>query len=114
EEEDAVPDPETLAQRLAAYESFRQVADLLREHETEQRRRFGPGWPPPKRLVEGMPPNLDLEALIKAFQQLWERGRDRVERIQPERFTLADARRGILRRLPENSACRFAELFPDD
>jgi segregation and condensation protein A len=65
--------PEDLAQRLAAYDAFREAAQVLRAYEEARGQRFGrPAAPAPG---PADPPPVPFDTLLEMFAAVWERAR---------------------------------------
>ncbi|MDR5694850.1 MAG: segregation/condensation protein A [Armatimonadota bacterium] len=114
EEEEIEPEslPESLAERIEEYRTFKEVAEALRVLEEYQRKIFVRAHEEADPLpLEG----LTLDDLFGAFRQVLERAREVIREIPAEGVTVAERIEVILRSLrshPEGTS--FESLFPPE
>ncbi len=112
--EDAAEEtPEALAQRLAAYDAFREAAQVLRTYEEARSQRFGrPAAPAPG---PADPPPVPFETLLTMFAAIWERARADGRTVARQELTVLarmDELRAVLRAAAGPVA--FEALFAGD
>ncbi len=121
-EADAEAEAQQLAERLVAYRLFAEAAAALREFEQRRSERFGrppgTGSPSPRRQ-ESVDPGLEpgpqaLDLLLQVFAEVWERAQPRLQEVQRDRQTLAQAVQALRARLSHAGTTEFSALFSGD
>lgn len=99
-----------LEERVAAYRAFKDVAAAMRALEAYQQRVFlRPGEEPEGALLSGVA----LPDLMRAFQEVLARGRERPAELAPETITVAERMTAVLALLAEAAGgMPFEALFP--
>lgn len=98
-----------LAERLAAYKAFKDVASVLRRYEEEQAQRY---IRQPEGLVKPAPLGVNLEDLLSALQRVWERLPEaETKEVEGEGLTVAMCCEVILNRLSSSGEACFSDLF---
>lgn len=99
-----------MEERVAAYRAFKDVAAAMRALEAYQQRVFlRPGEEPEGALLAGVA----LPDLMRAFQEVLARGRERPSEVSPEPITVAERMATLLAMLKEATAgIAFEALFP--
>ena len=105
--------PEALAARLAAYDAFREAAQVLRSYEEARSQRFGrPATPPPG---PAEPPAVPFETLLTMFAAIWERARADGRTVARQELTVLarmEELRAVLR--AADGPVAFESLFAGD
>jgi segregation and condensation protein A len=101
-----------MEERVAAYRAFKDVATAMRALETYQQRVFlRPGEEPAGALLTGVA----LPDLMRAFQEVLARGRERPREVIPEPITLAERMAALMELLTEATGeMAFQALFPGE
>jgi len=96
--------------RIAAYRAFKDVATAMRALEAYQQRVFlRPGEEPAGALLTGVA----LPDLMRAFQEVLARGRERPRELVPEPITVAERMAAVREMLAEAAGeIAFTSLFP--
>lgn len=108
---------DALVRRLLEHEKFKAAAELLHERETWRSAQ----WQRPDERVAAIAGDgyereleVDLFSLLRAFQAVLHRARQRPRvTLPPEEISVAARMGQLLDRLSETSACGFEELFAD-
>ncbi|HVB09076.1 MAG TPA: segregation/condensation protein A, partial [Bacillota bacterium] len=110
---DAEETPEALAQRLAAYDAFREAAQVLRSYEEARSQRFGRPVAPAPDAAD--PPPVPFDTLLTLFAAIWERARADGRTVARQELTVL-ARMEQLRAHLRGAAgpVPFEALFEDD
>ena len=99
-----------MEERVAAYRAFKDVATAMRALEAYQQRVFlRPGEEPAGALLTGVA----LSDLMRAFQEVLARGRERPSQLIPEPITVAERMAALMGMLKEAAGgMAFQALFP--
>ena len=108
-----------LVLKIIEYQQFREIADHLRDHETDRRQEFAKGWLEPSESAEtGEPPEPDperratLSDLLRAFAVLMrQQSRDRAVHVEPIRVTIEEKVAFVRERLRREERTTFEDLF---
>lgn len=117
-DEEEIEDPRReLVLKIIEYQQYREIADHLREHESDRRLVFARGYrealeaeeepaePDPERRAS-------LSDLLRAFAELMRReARDRIHRLEPIPVTIEEKVNHVREILREKGRTTFAELF---
>ena len=119
DDEDELEDPRReLVLKIIEYQQFREIADHLRDHESDRRLEFARGW---REAVEEEPDGpvdpdperrASLSDLLRAFALLMrQQARDRSVHLEPIRVTIEEKVRYVRELLERRGRTTFAELF---
>ncbi len=115
--EEEIEDPRReLVLKIIEYQQFREIADRLRDHESERRLIFPRGYQdilePSEEGSGDLEGRASLSDLLRAFAILMRQAaQDRTHRLQPVSITIEDKVRFIRRRLLQEGRTTFDELF---
>lgn len=111
-EEDELDPRAELVRRLQEYERYKQAAEDVDALPRLGRDVFQTGAEPPERKIIPMPPEVDLQDLIAAFQDVMKRASMYAHhRVQLESLSVRERMSSVLSKVNSTQFTRFVDLF---
>lgn len=118
-DEEEIEDPRReLVLKIIEYQQYREIADHLREHETDRRLVFSKGYREALEEDDLEPPEPDperrasLSDLLRAFAELMrQQARERIHRLEPIPVTIEEKANHVRELLARDGRTTFAALF---